>query len=169
MTSNPLLLSSRQILRHDQQRNLCGVFVGWNISSFFSSLNTVCSLLQPFFFSFSEEKKKQKEELFSDARAFRPLRRSIQGAALKTRKLFIKSLIKNFVNIHVRKHSAKKPMHFYIGFVLFYLIIPSRMEYAASRASAIFVMSRPPEVALSGRPPPLPPVTAATAPRSFPA
>ena len=39
-----------------------------------------------FFFSFSEEKKNQKEELFSNAMEFRPLRRSIQGSALKTRK-----------------------------------------------------------------------------------
>jgi len=34
-----------------------------------------------FFFSFSEEKKKQKEELSLNSWVFRPLRRSMRGAA----------------------------------------------------------------------------------------
>ena len=48
-----------------------------------------------FLFSFSEEKRKRKKELFLKSWVFRGLRASIQGAALKTRQL-LKKLDQNF-------------------------------------------------------------------------
>ena len=46
---------------------------------------------------------------------------------------------------------------------------PARISFAAASASESFEISLPPLIAESGRPPPLPPVTCATAPTSLPA